>query len=177
MKLSHAVAATLLAMAAGQAMACYTVYDARNLIVYSDQTPPVDMTRPLHDTLPARYPGGHMVFDNGGNCPSQARPRVVSTNGKSPLLTESRTAQAMGLAHTELGNGIAVVRERPDSMRAGVMLAESGLPREGDTRAMGAGPAPQRQGQAAASPAPHVAQPQFVTPNGAPPAGITRSTR
>jgi hypothetical protein len=83
----------------------------------------------------------------------------------------------MGLAHTDLGNGVAMVRERPDSMRTGVMLAESGLPRD-DTRAMGAAPArPQQQGQGGAAPANRPAQPVFITPNGAPPSGITRSTR
>ena len=176
MKLSHAVLATTLLLAGGQAMACYVVYDRNNQVAYSSQQPPVDMSRPLHETLPARFPGGHLVFTNGADCPSEARLRVVSTNGKSPLLTDKRTAESMGLPHTDLGNGISVIRERPDSMRAGVMLVESGLPRD-DTRAMGAGPAPQQQGQAAEAPSHRAAQPQFITPNGAPPAGITRSTR
>jgi len=177
MKLSHAVLATTLLLAGGQAMACYVVYGPDNQVLYSGVDSPVDMSRPLHETVPAKYPGGAMVFTNDTECPSGARPRIVSTNGKSPLLTDTRTAESMGLAHTDLGNGVAMVRERPDSMRSGVMLAESGLPRD-DTRAMGAAPAqPQQQGQGGAAPANRPAQPQFITPNGAPPSGISRSTR
>lgn len=172
MKLSHAVLASTLLLAGGQAMACYVVYDKNNQVVYSSQEAPVDMTRPLHETVPAKFPGGHLVFNKGADCPSEARLRVVSTNGKSPLLTDSRTAESMGLPHTDLGNGVVMVPERPDSMRSGVMLLESGLPRD-DTRAMGAPPAQQQTAGRAARPA----QPQFITPNGAPPSGVSRSTR
>lgn len=159
MKPTHAVLAAMLALGAGQAMACYVVYDRNNQVAYTGEAPPpgVDMSKPLHEALAARYPGGHMVFDNGRNCPTQGRLKVASTTGKSPLLMDIRTAKAMGLPYTDLGNGVAMVRERPDSMRPGVTLAESGLPRDDDTRAMGAPAAqkqPQAQKPAAAQPAP-----------------------
>ena len=157
MKPTHAVLAAMLALGTGQAMACYLVYDRGNQVVYSGATPPpgVDMSKPLHEALSGKYPGGHMVFDNTRDCPTQGRLKVVSTTGKSPLLMDIRTAKSMGLPYTDMGNGVAMVRERPDSMRAGVNLAESGLPRD-DTRAMGAAPAqqhPQPQKPAAARPA------------------------
>ena len=144
MKPTHAVLAAMLALGTGQAMACYLVYDRNNQVAYAGQTPPpgVDMSKPLHETLAAKYPGGHMVFDSTRDCPTQGRLRVASTNGKSPLLMDIATARSMGLPYTDMGNGVAMVRERPDSMRAGVNLAESGLPRD-DTRAMGAPPAQQ----------------------------------
>lgn len=144
MKPTHAVLAAMLALGTGQAMACYLVYDRDNQVVYAGEKPPVDMSKPLHEALGAKYPGGHMVFDASRQCPTQGRLRVVSTTGKSPLLMDIRTAKSMGLPYTDMGNGVAMVRERPDSMRAGVNLAESGLPRD-DTRAMGAAPAPQQQ--------------------------------
>jgi hypothetical protein len=173
MKLSQAVLVCTLAVAGGHAMACYQVFDANNRVVYNSMTPPVDMSRPLHETLPARFPGGSMVFDNN-DCPTQGRLRVASSTGRSPLLTDKRTAEAMGLPHTDLGHGVSMIRERPDSMRAGVTLADSGIPRD-DTRAMGAAPAqPQQQ---TGAPAQRPARPQFITPNGAPPAGLTRGTR
>jgi hypothetical protein len=151
MKPSHAVLAAMLALGAGQAMACYMVYDRNNQVAYAGQTPPpgVDMSKPLHEALAARYPGGHMVFDNGRDCPTQGRLKVVSTTGKSPLLMDIRTAKSMGLPYTDLGNGVGMVRERPDSMKPGVTLAESGLPRDDDTRAMGAAPTAQPKQQPA----------------------------
>lgn len=43
--------------------ACYTVMDARGTVLSQTSTPPVDMSRPLHQTVPARYgKGAHMVF-------------------------------------------------------------------------------------------------------------------
>ena len=175
MKLSHALLAAGLALVAGQAMACYTVYDSNNRIVYNDLVPPVDMSQPLHEALSRRFPNSSMVFNDSRDCPSEAHLNVISRSGKSPLLTDRKTAESLGLPHKPLGNGLVVISERPDNMPPGVMLAESGLPRD-DTRAMGAGPA--QQGQAAAAPANRPgARPQFITPNGAPPPGITRSSR
>jgi len=131
------------ALATGQALACFTVYDRDNRIVYNAQRPPVDMSRPVHETLPAVYPGGHLVFDLGTDCPVEDTPagrlRVGPKNGRSPLLTDAVTARSLGLPHTIVGQNVAIVPQRPDGMRPGLVLAESGLPQPGTT-AMGAGP-------------------------------------
>lgn len=43
--------------------ACYTVMDTQGVVLSQTSTPPVDMSRPLHETVPARYGrGAHMVF-------------------------------------------------------------------------------------------------------------------
>ena len=47
---------------ASSAMACYTVYDSKNELVYDKFEAPVNMRLPLHNTVPVRVPGGHMVF-------------------------------------------------------------------------------------------------------------------
>jgi hypothetical protein len=106
------------------------------------------MSRPLHETLPAKFPGGHLVFGNGDSCPAvnpEPRLRTTSSTGRSPLLTDAQTAEKMGLPHTVMANGVAVVPNRPDDMRPGVVLAESGLQQPAlvapDTTMMGAGPA------------------------------------
>ena len=54
------------------ASACYTVYDAANRIVYRGAEAPVDMSRPIGETLPQRFPGGQLVFDNASTCPQPA---------------------------------------------------------------------------------------------------------
>ena len=167
MKLSHAVLAAGLALAAGQALACYTVYDSNDRIVYNDLAPPVDMSQPLHEALSRRFPGSSMVFNDSRDCPSEAHLNVISRSGKSPLLTDSETAKSLGLPHKSLGNGMAIISERPDNMRPGVMLAESGLPRDDDTRAMGAGPG---TGAMGAGPAPRArSQPARATQQKLPP--------
>ena len=147
MDLRKALLAAAAALAVGPALACYTIYDAGNRMVYNSELPPFDMSRPLHQSMGAAYPGSHLVFEPGASCPvesparSAARPPAF--NGRSPLLTNVATARAMGVPHTIVANGVALVQQRPDEMRPGVVVAESGLPPAAapDTRMMGAGPA------------------------------------
>ena len=42
--------------------ACYLVYAPDGQIVYRDAEPPVDMSRPLHQTVPSVMPGARLVF-------------------------------------------------------------------------------------------------------------------
>ena len=154
MRIRNVLLASVAALAAGQALACFTVYDRNNRIVYNGPKPPVDLSRPVHETLPKVFPGGHLVFGAGTDCPRESDlitpNRMPAQDGKSPLLTNVKTAVSMGLPHTIVADGIALVPQRPDDMRPGVMTAESGLPAPGgpNTAAMGAGPAPGAASQA-----------------------------
>lgn len=42
--------------------ACYLVYAPDNTVVYRSLQPPVDLSMPLHATMPLVAPGGHLVF-------------------------------------------------------------------------------------------------------------------
>ena len=54
------IAATSLVQAASAA--CYLVYAPDNTVVYRSFQPPVDLSMPLHTTMPMVAPGGHLVF-------------------------------------------------------------------------------------------------------------------
>ena len=58
--LKYALGALVTTVFSGQALACYTVYNSANQVVYQAQAAPVDMRYQLHQTLPAVFPGGHM---------------------------------------------------------------------------------------------------------------------
>jgi hypothetical protein len=107
------LAASLLAVAAWPALACYTVYDSSSRVVFRSAEPPVDMSRPLHETVPQRFPGGQLVFDTGTSCPgvSGGRLPLVAAN-PAPLLTDRQTAQALGVRYSPLSNGVVVVAPR-----------------------------------------------------------------
>jgi hypothetical protein len=132
------------------ASACYIVYDRAERVVYQSQTPPVDMSRPLHETLPSRFPGGHMIFDTASEC--QVISSVAAGGGardmatRSPLLTDERTAVATGMPHTTLAGGIALVQPRNATLAPGLTVlpstsfAAANMP--GNTAVMGAGPRP-----------------------------------
>ena len=57
------------AMFADPAMACFTVYNKANQMIYSNISPPIDMRYQIHERLPAVFPGGHMVFGSSTDCP------------------------------------------------------------------------------------------------------------
>ena len=88
-KCAALMAASLLA--APQAFACYTVYNQSNQIVYSAQTPPVDMRYQIHEVLPRVFPGGHMVFGSDPDCPATSRV-YVQTGSVSTISSRSGTS-------------------------------------------------------------------------------------
>lgn len=68
-RLATATAAALIGglSAPGAWAACYVIHDANQQVIYRSQTPPVDMSRNLHETLPKVAPGGTLVFSLDSN--------------------------------------------------------------------------------------------------------------
>jgi hypothetical protein len=123
MKFQQALLACLLGLAVPQVLACYTVYDRHGRVVYNEETPPVDMSRRLHETLPARFPGGHMVFDTQVGCDAiMPMSPSVAGRGGTPLLTDRTTAEAMNVPYMALAGGIALVQGRDAWVRPGVVV-------------------------------------------------------
>jgi hypothetical protein len=117
----------VLAFVSLQAFAgCYTVYDSANRIMYQSDKSPVDMSLPLHDTIPARFPGGSLVFDTDGSCPVVSSVAMGDggpiTRTSSPLLTDEATAKRLGLPHRKLGQNIAVIAPAAVAMEPGVTV-------------------------------------------------------
>jgi hypothetical protein len=136
----------VLAAASFNAGACYTVYDRADRVVYQSADPPVDMSRPLHETLPSRFPGGHMVFDSSGDCPVTtsvaARGGTSDWTTRSPLLTNERTAIAMRVPHTPLPGGIALVQPGAATLAPALTIVPDTrlASSRSNTSAMGAAP-------------------------------------
>jgi hypothetical protein len=127
----------LLAVASFNAAACYTVYDRANRIVYQGEEAPVDMSRPIHETLLARYPGGQLVFDTQTECAAidvRSRALAYSDRTTSPLLTDRSNAQAMRAPYTLIERNVALVQPQDARMAPGLTVIPP------DTTAMGAGP-------------------------------------
>lgn len=159
-----------LLLTGANAMACYTVYDASNRVVYRGADAPVDMSLPLHQAVSQRFPAGSsLVFDQQANCTpinlaQVARPtgamvppntirmerdgRTVSPSSAAPLLTDRATAARQGLPHTVVAGDIVVVpasaAARADVPTFTVIPADVAVARAPvapNTAAMGAGPA------------------------------------
>jgi len=170
MKARFALFCGLVLTGANALAACYTVYDARDRVIYQGVEAPVDMSLPLHETLGRRLPGAHMVFDTSTTCTPVALPqvarssapdaapntirrerpgRIISPNSSAPLLTDVVTAERRGLPHTVVAGNIAVVPARAaarvDLPTFTVVPSDTALaraPAAPDTTALGAGPAP-----------------------------------
>lgn len=169
MKAKSSVLFGLLLLAGANAMACYTVYDTSNRVIYRGLDAPVDMSVPLHQALESRFPrGSSMVFDQGATCTpvsiaQVARPtgamvppntirmertgRQVSPSSAAPLLTDRETAMRQQLPYSVVAGDIVMVpgaaAARVDLPSYTVIPADTALARAAapNTTAMGAGPA------------------------------------
>lgn len=59
---STALAVLALTASAWTQAACYTVYDSKNEVIYRSAEPPVDMSKPLHQTAAELPAGSQVVF-------------------------------------------------------------------------------------------------------------------
>ncbi len=101
--LKCAMALSLTALVA-PAMACYTVYNPSNQILYSGEAPPIDMSYQIHEKLPAVFPSGHLIFDTSNNCPAIDVRRAVPQLTNVALVTAApapRQARQMTRAQRE----------------------------------------------------------------------------
>lgn len=86
-----ALAAALFSPAASAA--CYYIYAADSELIYRSYEPPVDMSYPLHQTLPAVAPGGKMVFSlDSQGC--ELTINKLPTRGKSSAVPAPRARRA-----------------------------------------------------------------------------------
>ena len=130
MKLKFGVLCGLL-LAGANAMACYTVYDGNNRVLYRGLEAPVDMSLPLHQALAGHFPAGSsLVFDQSPTCArvniaQVARPigpmvpvntirnertgRQLSPSSEAPMLTDRATAMSQGLPHTVVAGDVVMV--------------------------------------------------------------------
>ena len=89
-----AALALLGALCAQQALAtCYVVYGADDQMLYRSTESPVDLSQPLHLTLPKLAPGGKLVFtlDNHG---CDAEINRLTPKLALPAQTQAPAAQA-----------------------------------------------------------------------------------
>lgn len=123
-----------LALLGAKAMACYTVYDSRDRVLYNGVDAPVDMRLQLHDALAARgYPAGaRMEFDETSSCRGVALGALARPTGTdvppntmrlqrsatrplaraeppAPLFTNRETAETSKLPHVQVAGDIVMV--------------------------------------------------------------------
>ena len=134
MKSKYAFLGGILLLAGANAMACYTVYDAGNRVVYQGLQSPIDMSLPLHEALSQVFPrGSQMVFDQTATCRpvglaqlprptgGEVPPNTIrlersnsvrppsSSSSPAPLFTDRETAERAHLPHTQVAGDIVVV--------------------------------------------------------------------
>jgi hypothetical protein len=159
-----------LLLAGANAMACYTVYDSTNRVVYRGTETPVDMSMPLKEAVSQRFPAGSsMVFDLNGNCSPVSIAQVARPSGPlpppgtirmersgrtmspssdaAPLLTDRETAQRQQLPHTVVAGNIVMVpgqaAARANLSTFTVIPSDTAVaraPAAPNTSVMGAGP-------------------------------------
>jgi hypothetical protein len=119
-------------LASANAMACYTVYDRNDRISYQGETPPVDMSRPLHETLGRAYPGSQLVFDQSVDC------RAVNAGRQAAAAPIRRPATA----YASIAPATRTMGAGPDTRAMGAGPATNTMGAAPSTRVMGAAAAP-----------------------------------
>jgi hypothetical protein len=130
---------TVLTVASLQASAaCYTVFDRYSRVIFQSASPPVDMSVPLHETVPRRFPGGHMVVSDAICPPLPIVTPAVPTDRGPPLLTQRRTAQAMKVPYQVLSGEIVLVQPEhvPASLRSKPISPGANVPAKPDPDAV-----------------------------------------
>ncbi len=85
---------------------CFTVHDGAGKLILQTMDPPVDLSRPLGDTVPQQFgPGSHLVFSaDESDCPvinarkADQRPSTVETANRAFHAYESSSADWMHAA-------------------------------------------------------------------------------
>ena len=110
--LKYALGVLLTSLFSGQALACYTVYNRANQVIYHAAAAPVDMRYQLHQTLPAVFSDGHLVFSiTDTACPPVNSPRSGNVNRAVNSLMQRNDATAdVSMAR---GNAVTVLSPRP----------------------------------------------------------------
>ena len=88
--LQYALGVLLPVVLSTPALACYTVYNRANQVIYHAVAAPVDMRYQLHQTLPAVFPDGHLVF----SVTDTACPPVNISRATSVTLSNLQPARA-----------------------------------------------------------------------------------
>ncbi|MDP2819887.1 MAG: hypothetical protein Q8O29_16760 [Polaromonas sp.] len=110
--LKYVLGVLLTVTLSGQALACYTVYNRANQVIYHAAAAPVDMRYQLHQTLPAVFPDGHLVFSiTDTSCPAVDSRQGGHVNRAVNALMERNTyASDLSMAR---GNAVTVRTRRP----------------------------------------------------------------
>ena len=51
------------------AVECFSMYDAKNALVYQSTSVPIDLSRSVSEQMARRFPGRHLVISDSGACP------------------------------------------------------------------------------------------------------------
>lgn len=93
-KSSILIAALALSLGSAAQAACFTVLDSKGQILSETSTPPVDMSRPLHETVEKRFGSGAvMVFGLAEpSCGPEAEPFEENATGQKRRAARQRKA-------------------------------------------------------------------------------------
>ncbi len=84
--MSFVAAAAVAAAAPAHAIECFSMYDARNALVYQTPTAPIDLSRSIEDQMARRFPARYLVIADASPC-GQGNPNTVAARGAAVLLS------------------------------------------------------------------------------------------
>ncbi len=86
LSMSFAAAAAFATALPAQAVECFSIYDARNTLVYQTSTAPIDLSRPIEDQMARRFPARYLVISDATPC-GQGDASAATARGAATLLS------------------------------------------------------------------------------------------
>lgn len=79
--------ASICAAVPAHAVECFSIYDARNALVYQTSTSPIDLSRSIGDQMARRFPSSYLVIADASPCVAVGRAAMDPTSGPASLLS------------------------------------------------------------------------------------------
>lgn len=95
--LARPILMTMLCATASPAFAieCFSIYDAKNVLVYQSSTTPIDLSRSISDQMARRFPARYLVISDLGSCP-ETGVATAGTPAQAAAILPSRTGDGPG---------------------------------------------------------------------------------
>ena len=84
--LHHALLLATLCAATSPAFAieCFSMFDAKNALVYQSSSTPIDLSHSISEQMTRRFPARHLVISDLGSCPETGvAPAPVTNNAQA----------------------------------------------------------------------------------------------
>ena len=118
--LHHALLLATLCAATSPAFAieCFSMFDAKNALVYQSSSTPIDLSHSISEQMTRRFPARHLIISDLGSCP-ETGVAAAGTPTQAAALLPGRTGDGPGAFGAEATSPAPVTNNAQAANNAG----------------------------------------------------------